>query len=231
MQERDQIFAHEEGHCTEYRRQGLLLFRHRSYLQRVRCIDESSGAYRPECTGSRETVQGDAGTYVNTFWGKSMKQKYIGISEDRLHHILGVARKAYEIAKDMGYDECFCRRCFMLGWLHDVGYEFSEKQSEHSYVSEELLRSLSSEPCNKEWANALSAIRKHGAYTENETAEWKILNMADMQIDSQGNEVNVSQRLEDIRNRYGEHSNQYLTACDICYRIGLTPINLATNIE
>ena len=179
-----------------------------------------------------------------------MEQNYIGISEDRLHHILGVARKAYKIAKDMGYDERFCRRCFMLGWLHDVGYEFSEKQAEHPDVSAELLWTLgdafgvimefprdkngaisSSAPYNEEWVNALSAIRKHGAYTVNETAEWKILNMADMQVDDQGNEVDVSHRLENIKNRYGEHSDQYLTACDISYRIGLTATNLAANIE
>lgn len=179
-----------------------------------------------------------------------MGQNFIGISEDRLHHILGVARKAYKTAKDMGYDERFCRRCFMLGWLHDVGYEFSEKQSEHPDVSAELLWTLgdafgaimefprdkngkisSSAPYNKEWVNAVLAIKNHGLYTENETSEWKILNMADMQVDSHGNEVDVFQRLEDIKTRYGEHSDQYLTACDICYRIGLTATNLAANVE
>ena len=174
---------------------------------------------------------------------------YIGISEARLHHILGVARKAYKIAKDMGYDERFCRRCFMLGWIHDVGYEFSENQSDHPDASTELLCTLgdafgvimefprskdgkisSSAPYNEEWVNAVAAIKNHGLYIENETAEWKILNMADMQVDSQGNEVSVSQRLDDIKTRYGEHSDQYLTACDICYRIGLTAINLASNM-
>ena len=167
-----------------------------------------------------------------------MQQNFIGISENRLHHIIGVARKAYKIAKDMGYDERFCRRCFILGWIHDVGYEFSEKQSEHPNVSEELLCTLgdafgvisSSTPYNEEWITTLSAIKDHGSYTENETVEWKILNMADMQVDSQGNEVSVSQRLDDIKNRYGEHSDQYFTACDICYRIGFTAINFAANI-
>ena len=71
----------------------------------------------------------------------------------------------------------------------------------------------------------------HGKYViENETDEWKILNMADMLIDSKGNEVTVCQRLDDIKDKYGEHSNQYLTACDICYLIGLTTVNLAANI-
>ena len=88
----------------------------------------------------------------------------------------------------------------------------------------------SSAPYNEEWVNTVSAIKGHGVYTENETAEWKILNMTDMQVDSQGKEVSVSQRLDDIKNRYGEHSDQYLTACDICYRIELTAVNFAANI-
>ena len=41
---------------------------------------------------------------------------YIGISEDRLHHMLGVARECYKLAQDMGYNEDFCRRMFMIGW-------------------------------------------------------------------------------------------------------------------
>ena len=163
---------------------------------------------------------------------------YIGITEDRLHHILGVARKAYKIAKEMGYDERFARRMFMIGWNHDVGYEFAEKRAEHAGLSAELLCALRggfdvmTYPLyeDKECEDAVSAVRNHGRYTGHETAEWKILNMADMLIDSKGKEVTVSQRLEDIRNRYGEHSDQYLTACDICYRIGLTGVNNASNI-
>lgn len=149
----------------------------------------------------------------------------IGISEDRLHHIIGVARKAYFIAKEMGYDENFARRMWMIGWNHDAGYEFSEKQSEHPDVGAEMLMQLMGS-----YDESYHAIGKHGHYTENETPEWKILNMADMLIDSKGNEVTVSQRLDDIKERYGEHSDQYLTACDICYRIGLTAVNLAPNI-
>ena len=148
--------------------------------------------------------------------------KYIGISEDRLHHIIGVARKAYSIAKDMGYDELFCYKMFMIGWNHDVGYEFSKKQSEHPDISLEMVIQLT-----EGWTDACGAIEQHGRYTENKTPEWKILNMADMLIDSKGNEVTVEQRLDDIRNRYGEYSDQYLTACDICYQIGLTAVNIS----
>ena len=154
---------------------------------------------------------------------------YIGISENRLRHILGVSRKAYKIAKKMGYDEDFCRRCFMLGWLHDVGYEFSETQSEHPGVSAKMMLCITPEDNASSDSRRLfyKAIKEHGQYTSEMTVEYKILNMADMLVDSMGNEVTASQRLNDIRDRYGEYSDQYLTACDICYRIGLTALNLA----
>ena len=153
--------------------------------------------------------------------------EFIGISEDRVHHILGVARECYKIAKDKGYDEDFCRRMWMIGWNHDVGYEFSEKQSEHPHVGEEMLKLINITNGNKESSKVLHSIRQHGLYAKTKSIEWVILNTADMTTDSKGNKVDVTKRLEDIKNRYGEYSNQYLTACDIAYTIGLTPINLA----
>lgn len=148
--------------------------------------------------------------------------EYIGISEDRLHHMIGVARKAYSIAKDMGYDENFSRKMFMIGFNHDVGYEFSTKQSEHADVSADMLSQIIN--CDNECCHA---IKKHGKYTANKTIEWRILNMSDMLVDSKGKEVNVMERLDDIKKRYGQYSDQYLTACDICYQVGLTTVNLA----
>ncbi len=166
-----------------------------------------------------------------------MEPNFIGISEDRLHHMIGVARKAYKIAKDMGCDENFARKMFMVGWIHDVGYEFSENWSDHPKVSSELFHQLVC--CYEIYDTPVSlktnhAIYYHGLYPDESielNLEWKIINMADMLIDSKGNEVTVSQRLKDIKNRYGEHSDQYLTACDICYRIGLTAVNFAANIS
>ena len=70
----------------------------------------------------------------------------------------------------------------------------------------------------------------NGRYTEEKTEGYVILNMADMLVDSKGNEVFVSKRLDDIKDRYGEYSDQYLTACDVCFRIGLTAENTAGKI-
>lgn len=162
--------------------------------------------------------------------------EYIGISEDRLHHILGVARRCYQISKEEGFDEDFCRRMFGIGFFHDIGYEFSENQSEHANISSELFRLLVKDPCifgddeleyenRKPDTKAYETIRDHGSYTELLTNEWRILNVADMTVDSKGNIVDVMQRLEDIKNRYGEYSNQYLTACDLAIQIGLIEKN------
>lgn len=133
--------------------------------------------------------------------------------------MLGVARECYKLAQDMGYNEDFCRRMFMIGWNHDVGYEFSEKQEEHPIISEEMLNMLGASKIPK-WQRVCHAIRKHGQYSDLKTTEWKILNIADITIDSKGNKVDVVKRLKDIKDRYGEFSNQYLTACDIAVQVG-----------
>lgn len=138
----------------------------------------------------------------------------IGITENRLHHLLGVARRAYNIAKEMGKDEDFCRRCFMLGWLHDVGYEFAETQAEHSDVSADLLNLVTDEV-------AATAIRDHGRLPQQETDEYTILNIADMTVSSEGNEVPCAERMHGIKEKYGADSWQYLGSCDVCRQVGL----------
>lgn len=166
--------------------------------------------------------------------------EYIGISENRLHHILGVARKAYSIAKNMGFSEEFARKCFMLGWIHDVGYEFVTDSPDHSIQSASLLDMLGDYIYPEGYRRdsikpgirviierSIRAIACHGSFVQDMTEEYKILNMADLQVDNEGNEVSVEERLEDIKERYGEYSKEYLDACEIAFRVGLTETNIA----
>ena len=54
---------------------------------------------------------------------------YVGISNDRMKHILGVARQCYKLAKEKyKLSEDDSRKAFMLGYLHDVGYEIQITQ-------------------------------------------------------------------------------------------------------
>ena len=145
-------------------------------------------------------------------------EDYIGISEDRLHHILGVARKAYKIAKEEGFDEDFARKMFMIGWLHDIGYEFSKEPDNHAEESANLLLGILDAIYIKE--DVVRAILEHGHIKRRKTDEWRILNMADMQVNSKGEEVTFDERLKDIKERYGEDSEPYKNSCDLCYIIG-----------
>lgn len=149
--------------------------------------------------------------------------KNIGISNDRLFHILSVARKCYEIAKKEGFKEDFCRKMWLIGWLHDIGYEFTTEKEKHPDISVELMQNL----CIDISDININAIKYHGKYPEKITDEWRILNMTDMLIDSKGNDVGVMARLEDIEYRFGRYSDIYLTACDVTYLCGLTAINIA----
>lgn len=147
---------------------------------------------------------------------EEQSDSFIGISEDRLHHCLGVARKCYALAKTEGYSEEFCRRMFTIGWNHDIGYEFTIDKAEHPAVSEELLKSIGMTNDNRDSAKTLHAIRLHGHNAKTKSAEWRILNIADMLVDSKGNEVTASQRLQDIATRFGEDSREFKQAAELC---------------
>lgn len=137
------------------------------------------------------------------------------ITQDKLNHILAVSRQAYNIAKRNGFNEEFARKCFMLGWTHDVGYEFCNKPTEHPEISVELLESLGVLDL-KVW----EAIRYHSAQVK-ESDEWKILTEADMTVNSKGEPVSVSERLNEIKWRYGKTSEQYLISKEICEELGI----------
>lgn len=150
-----------------------------------------------------------------------MSNKSIGISDDKMKHILEVARECYRIAQDRGFDDEFCERMFMLGWIHDVGYEFAEEANEHGVYSELLMRRIGVSATNMNSSKALHCVRTHGHVTNTISTEWVILNTADLTVNSKGEHVSVYKRLEDIKARYGEDSTQYISSCEVAKKCGL----------
>lgn len=136
--------------------------------------------------------------------------KYIGISEHRLDHTIAVARKCYDLAKnEYGMSEMDARKMFLMGFLHDMGYEFSEGTEEHPHVMGDILESLSEQDKN----DIVFAIRTHGKPKKFlGTYNQAILNEADLTINHLGEEVSMQERCEDIRKRYGDTSHQYLNS-------------------
>ena len=132
-------------------------------------------------------------------------QNQIGISEDKLHHILGVARECYRLSVEMGYSETFAQKMFTIGWNHDIGYEFATTPKDHPEIGIQTL--IDTFDCKEN--TSIDAILKHGKQTEDKTIEWLILNLADLTIDHKGNKVTIEERLASIQERYGTHSHQY----------------------
>lgn len=125
------------------------------------------------------------------------------ITESRWKHILGVARKAKEIAaKFKPYDDKFVEDMFLLGVLHDFGYEFMENNAGHAAVGGEILKRSG----YKYWQE----VSNHGNETiDNMSDELFILNCADMMTGPNGENFTFDERLEEIGGRFGKNSAPY----------------------
>ncbi|MBR1825316.1 MAG: HD domain-containing protein [Alphaproteobacteria bacterium] len=127
------------------------------------------------------------------------------ITENRWKHILGVARKAKKLAlKFKPNDDKFAEDMFLLGLLHDFGYEFIESNASHSVVGGEILARNQ----YKYWQE----VSLHG----NETVESMsdalfILNCADMSTGPSGEDFTFEERLSEIANRFGTDAAPYKT--------------------
>lgn len=127
---------------------------------------------------------------------------------DRIKHSLSVANKMVEIGKNLNLKESDLQDLFILGYNHDIGYDFCSDKKEHNILGGEILKNNG----YKYWKE----VYYHGnPNSEYQSQFLKILNMADMQIDKYGNDVGYEKRLEDIKNRYGEDSIQYTNSYKI----------------
>lgn len=134
------------------------------------------------------------------------------MDENRLKHSIAVARKMAEIAKSRKLSEEEIKNCFIIGYNHDVGYEFTMDGINHNKIGGKILKNSDF----KYWKE----IYYHGEINiEYKSVYLDILNQADMQIDRYGNDVGYDKRLEDIKNRYGENSTIYLKCFELINEI------------
>lgn len=125
------------------------------------------------------------------------------ITENRWKHILGVARKAKEFALKLKPENAqYAEDMFLLGMLHDMGYEFAESNSEHAATGGKILKRSG----YKYWQE----ISLHGDETiENMSDELFILNCADMSTGPSGEQFTFEERLAEIAARFGEDAAAY----------------------
>ena len=129
------------------------------------------------------------------------------VDNDRLKHSYAVANKMIELGKEKSLSEIELQELFLLGYLHDIGYEFGTNEN-HNSIGGNLLK----ESNYKNWQE----VYYHGIpNSEYKSLYLDILNTADMMIDKYGNDVGFDKRLEDIKNRCGKDSIQYINCVKI----------------
>lgn len=136
------------------------------------------------------------------------------ITQDRLKHSIGVARKLYEMSLEHGWSVDKAKEMFVLGFVHDIGYEFSITQSEHADVGAGILTQ-----CGFQFSNE---VLYHGKVQKDYSSEeLYMLNVADFLVGPDGSSVSASERLNGISQRYGEDSSQYIEAKKLAKQLGL----------
>lgn len=145
-----------------------------------------------------------------------------GITQNKLQHMLGVARKCYKIAKERGYSEDEARRLFLIGYIHDIGYEFTEHSEEHPVVGNNIIKTM--------FKDDLYAVLNHGnPDADLSNIDLEILNIADLTVDSFGNECSIYGRLSGIKYRYGDDSGEYKNSLGLAKKLKLVDDNFGNN--
>ena len=130
------------------------------------------------------------------------------INSNRWQHILGVARKAKILADRLKpNDEPYSEDMFLLGLLHDFGYEFTENGEKHAIIAGQILERSG----YKYWQDVVNHSDKA---TDNMSDETFILNCADLSVSLDGKDITMAERVADIGRRHGKDSTQYLIAIE-----------------
>ena len=128
------------------------------------------------------------------------------LTDSRLDHSLNVARKMQDfVQKNPDSFNCKPEEMFYLGIVHDVAYEFVEDPVFHEHIGGEFLKAMDF----KFWRE----VYFHGdPDAEYISTELMLLNLADMTTGTNGENMTLDERLQDIADRYGKSSIQYKKA-------------------
>lgn len=138
------------------------------------------------------------------------------ISDNKLKHSIGVARKCALLAQQKGMQEDEQDACFVMGFLHDIGYEYNPTTS-HPNTSYKLVRNAM-----RYHYEILRAIKDHGTKYKGLNQFDIILNEADLSIDYQGNTVSFDTRLQQIADYHGLDSEHYQHALQMIQALNNT---------
>ena len=137
------------------------------------------------------------------------------MEDSRVKHSIEVARKMEELALEIKPGDVeFAQDMFSLGLVHDMGYQFSKKPEDHAIIGGNILKRQG----YKYWKEVHDHSNPDTSYR---STALDILNTADMLTGPAGEDLTIHERLNDIKNRYGKDSIQYINAHIICQQLEL----------
>lgn len=122
------------------------------------------------------------------------------MDDNRMQHMFYVAKKMKEMVQENEYEYNISPdAAFILGLLHDIGYEFCERKQDHGSAGGELLK----EQGYKFWKE----VYFHGLPQEEYSSQelW-LLNYVDLITGPTGEYISIQERIDDIGERYGKDS-------------------------
>ena len=145
------------------------------------------------------------------------------ITKDRVEHSVWVAKRCREIARERGLEGSMQEEMFLLGWLHDTGYEFTTAEYHHRTGGEMARRTGF-----RYWRE----IRVHGfpkGHPQRQilgrdycSEALDILNEADLTTLPDGRRCTARERLDELKTRgYAEDSEKYRNAETLAAELGL----------
>lgn len=136
------------------------------------------------------------------------------ITNHRLAHSIAVARKMYELSLKRTNDKEYAKEMFFLGYIHDIGYEFSEMPMEHTIAGAKILKNCG----YKYWKEVLYHGLSNPPYT---SQELDLLNIADLTTNSRGADVTAKNRCDITKEIYGEDSLQFKESVSLANKLQL----------
>ena len=126
----------------------------------------------------------------------------------RYRHCYSVGKKMYAYAHNiLGWSDKKSKEMFVLGNLHDIGYEMNPDSFLHDDALADVL--------DKKYKYS-NEVRYHSyLQTKYKSPEMDLLYFADMTVDGMGNWVTFEERMYDLISRHGEQSDVVRASFDI----------------
>lgn len=133
-------------------------------------------------------------------------------SLEKATHSLMVAKVMRQKVRELGLPDAFANDMFVLGYIHNIGYQLTTTPKCHNHVAGDYLK----EHGYSYW----SAVYYHGDPKPevNSFALW-LLNYGIMHVNSFGKKVSMYERLVDIESRYGADSEVYKNAYGVAVKV------------